>query len=135
MTNLTQTVREIALEQPHSIRVFERFGEVYDQYAGLFWSHFQAAIEWSDAEMYLEGAVQNDWSVAQMRNQRWEAMGGSPELKPQEADVVLFPVFRADGAKIIVAKNRGGATGAAPVRWVPELTTWLAATDDSGDDR
>jgi hypothetical protein len=38
--------------------------------------------------MYLEGAVQNDWSVAQMRNQRWEAMGGSPELKPQEADVV-----------------------------------------------
>ena len=29
MTNLTQTVREIALEQPHSIRVFERFGIDY----------------------------------------------------------------------------------------------------------
>jgi regulator of cell morphogenesis and NO signaling len=29
MTNLTQTVREIALEQPHSIRVFEHFGIDY----------------------------------------------------------------------------------------------------------
>ena len=29
MTTLTQTVREIALEQPHSIRVFERFGIDY----------------------------------------------------------------------------------------------------------
>jgi regulator of cell morphogenesis and NO signaling len=29
MTALTQTVREIALEQPHSIRVFERFGIDY----------------------------------------------------------------------------------------------------------
>ncbi len=29
MTNLTQTVREIALAQPHSIRVFERFGIDY----------------------------------------------------------------------------------------------------------
>ena len=29
MTNTTQTVREIALEQPHSIRVFERFGIDY----------------------------------------------------------------------------------------------------------
>ena len=39
-------------------RVFERFGEVFDQYAGLYWSHFQAAVDWPDAEMYLEGAVQ-----------------------------------------------------------------------------
>ena len=29
MTDLTQTVREIALEQPQSIRVFERFGIDY----------------------------------------------------------------------------------------------------------
>src|SRR5208283_4227440 len=29
MIALTQTVREIALEQPHSIRVFERFGIDY----------------------------------------------------------------------------------------------------------
>jgi hypothetical protein len=69
-------------------RVFERFGETHDQYAGLYWSHFQATIDWPDAEMYLEGAVQNDWSVSQMRNQRWEAMGAAPESRPQEADVV-----------------------------------------------
>jgi hypothetical protein len=69
-------------------RVFERFGETHDQYAGLYWSHFQAALDWPEAEMYLEGAVQNGWSVAQMRNGRWEAMGGRPESKPQDADIV-----------------------------------------------
>jgi hypothetical protein len=69
-------------------RVYERFGEAYEEYPGLYWSHFQAALDWPDAEMYLEGAVQNDWSVAQMRNLRWEAMGGQPELQPREADVV-----------------------------------------------
>ena len=69
-------------------RVFARFGEVYGQYSGLFWSHFQAAVEWPDAEMYLEGAVQNDWSVSAMRNQRWEVLGGRPELKPDDAEIV-----------------------------------------------
>jgi hypothetical protein len=69
-------------------RVFERFGATHEQYAGLYWSHFQAALDWSDAEMYLEGAVQNDWSVAEMRNQRWEVLGGRPELEPQDGDIV-----------------------------------------------
>jgi hypothetical protein len=69
-------------------RVFERFGETHEQYTGLYWSHFQAALDWPDAEMYLEGAVQNDWSVSQMRNQRWEALGGEPESRPQESDFV-----------------------------------------------
>ena len=59
-------------------RVFERFGQVYEQYEGLYWSHFQAACEWPDAEMYLQGAVENNWSISQMRDQRWEAMGGAP---------------------------------------------------------
>ncbi len=69
-------------------RVYERFGDVHEQYPGLYWSHFQATLDWPDAEMYLEGAVQNDWSVAQMRHQRWEAMGGEPALQPQDADIV-----------------------------------------------
>ena len=69
-------------------RVYERFGEVFEQYPGLYWSHFQAANDWPDAEMYLEGAVRSGWSVSQMRDQRWEAMGGPPELKPCEADIV-----------------------------------------------
>ena len=69
-------------------RVYDRFGQVYSQYSGLYWSHFQAACEWPDAEMYLQGAVDNDWSVSQMREQRWEAMGGSPEQKPSESDII-----------------------------------------------
>ncbi len=51
-------------------RVHERFGEVFERYEGLYWSHFHAAVDWPDAEMYLEGAVQNGWSVPRMRQQR-----------------------------------------------------------------
>jgi hypothetical protein len=69
-------------------RVHERFGEVRETYAGLFWSHFQAALDWNDAELWLEGAVQNDWSVAHMRRQRWEALGASDDLKPRESDII-----------------------------------------------
>jgi hypothetical protein len=69
-------------------RVYERFGHVHVQYAGLYWSHFQAAVDWDDAEMWLEGAVQSRWSVAKMSNQRWEAMGVSPESQPQGSDTV-----------------------------------------------
>ena len=69
-------------------RVALRFGGVYPKYKGLHWSHFQAAIEWSDAEMWLEGAVQNKWSISQMRNQRHEALGGSEEELPNETEVI-----------------------------------------------
>ncbi len=64
-------------------RNWERFGEVFTDYAGLYWSHFFAALDWQDAEMWLEGAVQNDWSVSQMRYQRWETMGKLKEDQPQ----------------------------------------------------
>ena len=68
-------------------RVAERFGEAASDYPNLYWSHFQAAIDWEDAEMWLEGAVQNDWSVAQMRIQRDDAIGAPDRLKPQEQDI------------------------------------------------
>ena len=68
-------------------RVYQRFGEVVDQYAGLFWSHFQAALDWDDAEMWLEGSIQNDWSVSQMRGKRWETHGTPPEQQRQETDL------------------------------------------------
>jgi len=73
-------------------RVAERFADNYRNYEGLFWSHFQAAIEWEDAEMWLEGAVQNGWSVASMRNQRWETMGKVEADRPSEKDVVASDV-------------------------------------------
>jgi hypothetical protein len=99
-------------------RVFERFGEVFPQYAGLYWSHFHAALDWPDAEMYLEGAVQNGWSVPEMRNQRWEAMGGSPELKPRDADVVAAeldedaPAADQNGLPATISESLGEVHGA-----------------------
>ena len=69
-------------------RVFQRFGDSYQEFDNLSWAHFQAAIDWSDAEMWLEGALQNKWSVSSMREQRWEAMGGAPSEKPDDKDVI-----------------------------------------------
>lgn len=56
-------------------RVYERFGATADQYPGLYWSHFLAALDWPDAEMWLEGAKQNRWSVARMQAQRAQTLG------------------------------------------------------------
>jgi len=73
-------------------RVSERFEESRSGYDGLYWSHFLAALDWDDAEMWLEGAVQSKWSVSQMRRQRWEAMGGAPAEEPQEGDIVTSDI-------------------------------------------
>jgi hypothetical protein len=70
-------------------RVYERFGGVYDDYAGLYWSHFQATIDWNDAEMWLEGAVQNHWSIEEMRRERWQAFGAIAEQQPRANEVIM----------------------------------------------
>jgi hypothetical protein len=70
-------------------RVYHRFGQTYASYANLYWSHFQAAMDWNDAEMWLEGAVGNRWSVSQMRLQRWETMGSIAEQRPRDEEVVV----------------------------------------------
>jgi hypothetical protein len=69
-------------------RVAERFGSVYSTYPGLYWSHFCAALDWPDAEMWLEGAVHNGWSVSQMRTQRWQAYGAVPHQRPADGEIV-----------------------------------------------
>ena len=69
-------------------RVYERFGQVAEEYPGLYWSHFQASLDWNDAEMWLQGAVENRWSVSRMRNMRWEAIGAPANLKPREEDII-----------------------------------------------
>lgn len=69
-------------------RVSQRFGQTHEQFRGLFWSHFQAALDWTDAEMWLEGAVASGWSVAQMRDQRWQTLGQLEADRPQPADAV-----------------------------------------------
>jgi hypothetical protein len=70
-------------------RVYQRFSATCEQYNGLYWSHFQAAIDWEDAEMWLEGAVQNSWSVSQMRHNRWETLGAVADHKPDDAEIVV----------------------------------------------
>ncbi len=56
-------------------RVHDRFAASHASYEGLYWSHFQAALDWEDAEMWLEGALQNDWSVGRMRQERVATLG------------------------------------------------------------
>src|SRR5262245_28914940 len=69
-------------------RVYQRFGTAQEKYPGLYWSHFQAALDWNDAEMWLEGALQSGWSVAQMREKRWETLGKVEADRPRPEDVV-----------------------------------------------
>lgn len=69
-------------------RVFQRFGVTFEKFGGLYWSHFHSAVEWNDAEMWLEGAVQNDWSVSEMRRMRWETLGAVEELRPRSEEIV-----------------------------------------------
>jgi hypothetical protein len=38
--------------------------------------------------MYLEGAVQSGWSVAQMCDQRWEALGVAADARPSGSDMM-----------------------------------------------
>jgi len=69
-------------------RVYQQFGSVQNDYANLSWTHFQIAMDWSDAEMWLEGAVQEKWSVSSMCENRWEATGAAASDKPQESDII-----------------------------------------------
>ena len=61
-------------------RVYERYHEVRGQFKPLHWSHFQVALDWDDAPMWLEGAVRSGWSVAQMRAKRSETLGSIAQL-------------------------------------------------------
>ncbi|MFN3189903.1 MAG: hypothetical protein ACE361_05215 [Aureliella sp.] len=69
-------------------RVYDRFGAEFESYQQLYWSHFLAALDWDDAQMWLEGASQSGWSVSQMRKTRWEASGADPEQTPTESQIV-----------------------------------------------
>lgn len=91
-------------------RVAERFGEKAKDYSDLFWSHFQAAMDWEDAEMWLEGAVQNGWSVAQMRVQRWEAVGAPEEMKPRSEDVFTAELDEDVSPGNDATRTRGGVS-------------------------
>ncbi len=69
-------------------RVYQRFGTSYATYANLYWTHFLAALDWDDAEMWLEGASQSKWSISEMRTTRWQANGGEPGSEPDVNEIV-----------------------------------------------
>lgn len=83
-------------------RTFLRFGEVQTSYERLYWSHFQAAVEWTDAEMWLEGAVQNHWSVSDMRKARAETTGQVAETEA-EAPSAEFDEDAAEDTGAVIA--------------------------------
>jgi hypothetical protein len=108
-------------------RVYARFGGVQTDYPGLYWSHFQAALDWEDAEMWLEGAVRNAWSVAEMRQQRaltLDVVGADETADPSdvseefdldyepEAGDEVPPTISAAHGVVAEAENWGEEQGA-----------------------
>ncbi|MEO1614366.1 MAG: hypothetical protein AAFV88_00865 [Planctomycetota bacterium] len=69
-------------------RVFEKFGETYPTYEGLYWSHFLAALDWEDAPMWLEGASGEKWSISAMREKRWQAEGAVDSQRPTASQII-----------------------------------------------
>lgn len=68
-------------------RVYERFGD-RKPLPNLYWSHYQAALDWEDADEWLSQASEEKTSVAQMRIARWEKTGAKLKHKPKEEDIV-----------------------------------------------
>ncbi len=68
-------------------RVYERFGDS-ERFSNLYWSHYQAALDWDDAGDWLKKANDESLSVASMRISRWEKYGAPPEKKPKENEIV-----------------------------------------------
>ena len=77
-------------------RVADRFGQQYADFEGLYWSHFHAALDWDDAEMWLEGALQNGWSVSAMREARRAAHDGPKEAYPAESEIIEQTIAAGD---------------------------------------
>ncbi|MBN8626344.1 MAG: hypothetical protein J0M17_12725 [Planctomycetes bacterium] len=90
-------------------RTYVRFHGQQASFDGLYWSHFLAALEWNDAELWLEGAVQNGWSISEMRGKRWETLGSPAGEEPREADVVAADLDEDAGPSV----EGSAATGAA----------------------
>lgn len=77
-------------------RVFGRFGDTHTEYKGLYWSHFLAAIDWDDAEMWLEGALREKWSIKQMQAQRFETITST---RTASGDVTHETISREEAAE------------------------------------
>lgn len=84
-------------------RVHDRFASSYETYSGLYWSHFLAALDWDDAPLWLEGAAREGWTVAAMRQQRWQAHGAVQSQRPTSSQIV-----EVDTDEDVVLPAQGG---------------------------
>ena len=109
-------------------RVHDRFASTFATYEGLYWSHFLAALDWDDAPLWLEGASKESWSVAGMREQRWQAHGAVESNRPTSSQIVevdldedVDPTLPADGGGR--TKEYGDESGVAsgPVYEAPDF--------------
>jgi hypothetical protein len=116
-------------------RVFQRFGDNFDQYPGLFWSHFQASLDWDDAPMWLEGAIQNDWSVSQMRGKRWETLGTPAAEQRAELDQASeFDSVPAMSASADIKEPEITTAAATPKTTSVKSLATDSETDEVADD-
>ncbi len=115
-------------------RVSSRFGDVSTQYDGLHWSHFQACLDWDDAEMWLEGSIQNKWSVSQMRGKRWETVGTTPE--EQTAEVAQAEAEQQTEAQAEEAQAQSASADREPTNDSDSLSSSTAELNgpDASDD-
>lgn len=117
-------------------RVFQRFGDSRKDYPGLYWSHFHAAIDWNDPELWLEGAIQNNWSVSQMRKQRWETMGKLPEENPENYQVISAELDEDFEPAVNREPRENGDVATGPLPEGPDFgndeNLSASKTDDAG---
>jgi len=94
-------------------RVYERFDGLRGDFPSLYWSHFQAALDWEDAEMWLEGAYQSRWSVADMRRERETTLGAvNADVASEES--AIEPIdddVGADDAHSVATISRPSQSG------------------------
>jgi hypothetical protein len=110
-------------------RVSQRFGEACDQYQGLYWSHFQAALEWDDAEMWLEGAIRSEWSISQMRGKRWETLGTPPEQQQAETEADQLDVgLETEPETTVMSASADGSVRETPAATSKSSTVQPIAT-------
>lgn len=84
-------------------RVYDRFSANQDSYHGLYWSHFLAAMDWDDAELWLEGAARSQWSVSELRSMRAEAMQAAGREPTQDEELIASEVD--DGFTSLVTES------------------------------
>lgn len=65
-------------------RVWETFSDVHEEYAGLKWSHFYAAVNWDDASECLQWANEMQSTVAEMKAWRRAQHGEDLTESPDE---------------------------------------------------